>query len=294
MKNKPIEFISYNCGIGAKNDDCALGPDLLRQSDLISSLAKIGINAQWTEKYISNNLEMATIYPRNLIIDYTLKLRQQVEAAINKNRIPCTIGGDHSMAIGTWSAVAFANKIFDRMGLIWIDAHMDAHTISTSKSKAYHGTPLSYLLGYAQDDITCVTDDLRVVDPENMVLIGVRSFERAESAQLRELGVKVFHMKDVQSLGFDNVFTQAKQIAMQGTKGFGLSIDLDAFDTKYAPGVNTPKNPGLIPEQVLNNIKSIGKDKLFRGLEIAEFNPVKDKNNLTLNLIKDIVLSVFA
>src|SRR5687768_17186880 len=124
-------------------------------------------------------------------------LASAVANAIRQGRLPCVIGGDHSCAGGTWTGVA--RTLRGELGLVWVDAHMDSHTPGTSHTGRLHGMPLAWLLG--QDDDPLYGLAAGVVDPRRVALIGVRSFEPEEQARLDGLGVRVFHIDEVQKRG---------------------------------------------------------------------------------------------
>lgn len=111
------------------------------------------------------------------------------------------LGGDHSCAIGTWSGVASAMRPFGDIGLIWVDAHMDSHTIETSPTKNIHGTPVAHLLGFGNQALRTVGDPYPKIKPQNLVMVGIRSFEDEEQELLSRLGVRVFFDNEVQKRG---------------------------------------------------------------------------------------------
>ena len=111
---------------------------------------------------------------------------------------------------------------------------------------------------------------------------------------IKKNNIRVYYLEEVQQRGFKAVYDEALQRATDGTAGFGLTIDLDAFDSREAPGVGSPESDGLHAAEVLPIIKSVARHPLFKALEIAEFNPHRDKENKTLLLLEKIIENAFA
>jgi len=202
------------------------------------------------------------------------------------------IGGDHSCAIGTWSGAASALKEKGPLGLIWIDAHMDCHTPSSSHTGNIHGMPLATLLGHGDPSLTQLMDVDQKIHPGNICLIGIRDYEPEEEALLNKLKVRIFTMKEIDERGLDAVFKEALKIATEGTKGYGLSIDIDVIDPIDAPGVSTPAKNGIGSEAFLQHAKALTHPNLI-GIEITEFNPNHDENHKTETLLCETISKLF-
>jgi arginase len=201
------------------------------------------------------------------------------------------IGGDHAVAIGTWGGVARATG-GTPLGLIWVDAHLDAHTPATSLSMNPHGMGTAVLLGEGSPQLLAIGGN--AVRPESLCFIGVRSYEVGEWATLRRRGVKIFYMDEVEERGFAAVFRDAVAIASQGTSGFGLSIDLDGFDPEDVPGVGLKVRGGLRGREVAAALRGIGTHPSLRALEIVEYIPEFDVQRRTAHLIFDLAASCLA
>lgn len=209
--------------------------------------------------------------------EYFTALSQCVYKACTHNR-PIVVGGDHACAIGTWSGVLqYLTQNKQDLHLIWVDAHMDANTPQTSPTGNIHGMPLATLMGYGHPDLTsCVSSFLK---PENLTLIGIRSFESGEAELLHKHGVKIYFMDEIQQRGIDMVLKEAYQrFASKGPVGF--SIDMDAFDPQYAPGVGTPEAHGIDFPEFLKTFAQLDPASII-ALEITEFNPTLDHEHKT-------------
>ena len=162
---------------------------------------------------------------------------------------------------------------------------MDAHTPQTSPSQALHGMPVAGLLGYGKEAWGPLITQPACLLPKNMCLIGVRSFESGEAQLLHDLGVRVFHMSEVDTKGFKACFEEALALVTVGTDAFGITVDLDGFDPRFAPGVGSLAPGGLNPREVLEAMTPVLSDRRFKALEIAEFNPTRDQHHLTQDVI---------
>jgi len=186
---------------------------------------------------------------------------------------PWVIGGDHTSAIGTWSGIQKTFSRYGPIGLIWMDAHMDAHTSETSPSGNLHGTPLAVLLGHGPKELTSLGTSDSILNPENVCLIGVRDYEDKEKELLNDLGVKYFTAEEVRLLGMSKVMEAAKGIVRKNSYGYGVSVDLDVLDPPEFISLSTPAPDGLSRVQLMEALGGISQEKDFVALEIAEFNP---------------------
>jgi arginase len=230
--------------------------------------------------------------PLSIIHDLNAHLAQQVCDSATSGNLPLVVGGDHSCAIGTWSGAALALKQRGQLGLVWIDAHMDSHTPETTLSGAIHGMPLAALLGCGAQELVSLAGFSPKLLPCHLCLVGVRSYEPAEAELLQRLGVRVFFMAEVKQRGIRAVMAEALAIARNGTAGFGISIDLDAFSPRESPGVGTPVRDGLGHLELDRVLRGIGMLPDLVALELAEFNPLRDHGNRTLELIGDLLSAI--
>jgi len=271
-------FIGYASGIAAGDVGCKDGPGYLFKTHKFENI-KILYDTKKPDKYA-------------VVTDICTRLSDEVLECIDKEKFFTVIGGDHSCAIGTWSGAAHALRDKGDLGLIWIDAHFDAHTPKTSPSGNIHGMPVAVLLGYGDERLIHIQDHLPKIKPENICMIGMRSYESGEQELIRKLNIKVFYMDEVLERGFDAVFAEAREIVTRNTVGYGLSLDIDGIDPLEAPGVGTPAEKGIAGEAIyqafkqyiLQDLKSKNNQKLW-GLELAEFNPHKDVDKKTEMLI---------
>lgn len=289
---KTVQIIGAASGRGAKDRRCEAGPDALRYDHgLVPRLRQQGIPVTW------KGTAQPSVHSDNAVTavqTLCMKLSQMISTAIAGDELFAVLGGDHSCAIGTWSGAVQARRDAGPVGLVWIDAHMDSHTPETSPSGALHGMPLACLLGRGEPRLTMIAGPCPKLLPAHVVLIGVHSFEPEEHLLLRRLGVKIFFMEEVRRRGLDRVFQEALEVVRGCTAGFGVSIDLDAIDPEDAPAVGTPVSGGIAKEKLIASLQQLSSEPHFLGLEIAEYNPALDKEQLTASLIRELLASAFA
>lgn len=197
--------------------------------------------------------------------------------------LPVVIGGDHSCAIGTWTGIAAAHR--QPLGLLWIDAHLDAHTPDSSASQRLHGMPLAVLLGEGDAAFTQMGPLTPVIDPRYCAVIGVRSYEEEEPARLARLGVRFYTREEIERRGLPAVMREAWRQVAAAPGGFGVSLDLDVLDPMLAPGVSVPETGGLHPGRLARLLAQQPLKQRLRGLEIVELNPRRDPQGQTLRLL---------
>jgi arginase len=269
---RQVELIGAAWGLGGADPGCAEAPGVL--APLVARrLAGCGVEAKTGPILAAAGRERR----RQLAVSRLCgELASAVADALSRNALPCVLGGDHSCAGGTWTGVArgLHAKGALSLGLVWIDAHMDAHTPRTSHSGRLHGMPLAWLLG--QDDDPLYGLATGVVAPEHVCLVGVRSFEPEEKERLERLGVRVLYMADVQRAGIAASLGEALAIARGGTDAFGISIDLDAVTPEEAPGVGTPVAEGLGARELAAALTGIGGRAELAAVELVEYCPRLD------------------
>lgn len=287
-------IIGAATGWGAQKRATEHGPDAVKHFGLIEKLCQENYCVSWQET-IYPHLRFANdrdIHPSECmpyVKEMCTAVMNGVKKYLSAEQFPCVIGGDHSIAIGTWSAHVAQLNAPGQFGLIWFDAHMDAHTPKTTPSFAYHGMPVATLLGQGANELVQLGGAYPKLKPEHVVLIGVRSFEEGEQHLLQKLGVRIFYMEEIRKIGFEAALQQAIQIVTKSTQGFGLSLDLDGFDPSEAPGVGSPAAKGLTEEEVLPCLHLLRDNPLFKGLEITEYNPHLDIQLKTFHLIHRIL-----
>lgn len=284
-----LRIIGVPSGWGGRDPDAAHGPDVLVQG-IGRLLAEAGVAWERTTVAVPGaipNGQDRTETVAGICRDLAAQVADQIRAG---GRI-AVLGGDHSAAIGTWSGAQRGLGDAGELGLIWVDAHMDSHVPATSPSGALHGMPVATLLGHGDPRLTGVAGRAPALRPEHVGLIGTRSFEPAEAELLDRSGVAVYTMETIRRRGFQAVFDEALSLAGRAPGGFGISIDLDAFDPAEAPGVAVPAPEGLRAAEVLPALEELPRMRRFVGLELVEYTPGRDRDGRTAELARTIFMS---
>jgi arginase len=220
------------------------------------------------------------------------RLASEVEAIADGGKLPITIGGDHSIAIGSLAGVVKAfRKRDERLGLVYFDAHADMNTPETSPSGNIHGMPLAVLLGYGAPDLVNVAGFAPKFDPRLCAHVGARDIDPGERELIRQLGLRFFTMREIDERGLAVCMDEAIQIAGQGTAGYAVTFDVDALDPRDAPGSGTLVRGGLSYREAHLAMEKIAEDGGMRSLEVVEINTALDLNNRTAELGVELILS---
>ncbi|WP_066299916.1 arginase [Bacillus sp. FJAT-29937] len=225
-----------------------------------------------------------------LIAEKTELLAKEVDQAIRDQAFPLVLGGDHSIAIGTLAGVA---KHYNNLGVIWYDAHGDLNTAETSPSGNIHGMPLAVSLGMGHPLLTNVGGYAPKVKPENIAIIGARSLDEGERKLIKELGIKVYTMHEIDRLGMTKVMEETINYLKEKTDGVHLSLDLDGLDPHDAPGVGTPVIGGISYRESHLAMEMLAEARLITSAEFVEVNPILDDKNKTASVAVALMGSLF-
>jgi arginase len=294
---RPVHIIGVSLDLGGNRRGVDMGPSAFRIAGLGERLAALGATVVDAGDLVAPIPETKSFgdpqkkYIREIarVCD---KLYKTSLAALEKGGLPLVLGGDHSLAAGSVAATAeFVRRDGNPIGLIWVDAHGDMNTPSSSSSGNVHGMPLASLLGPEPSELSRIGGFTPKVRPEHTVLIGIRNLDEREKQIVRESGVRVFTMKDIDRAGIAVVAEQALVIAGQGTGGVHVSFDLDVCDPAIAPGVGTPVKGGLDYREAHMLMEIVADSGLLRALDLVEVNPILDDRNMTAILGTELAAS---
>lgn len=265
-----------------------MGPSAIRVANLSARLAKLGLDVADLGNIESPQQESLPIGESKAkylapIAATCRKVGNAVRRAIQDERFPIILGGDHSIAAGSASGSSKGRKI----GAIWVDAHGDINTPQTSPSGNVHGMPLAALIGHEPKSLLSGPK----LNPANVALVGLRDLDPGERRHIREWGVHAYTMRHVDERGMRSIMEDAIQMATNGTAGFHLSFDMDAIDPDIAPGVGTPVQGGLSYREAHLIMEMAHDSGRLLSLDIVEVNPVLDISNRTANLAVELILS---
>jgi arginase len=219
-------------------------------------------------------------------------LADTVGKTLDENLIPLVLGGDHSIAVGTAAgAAAHFHKSSKRIGMIWLDAHGDMNTPESSPSGNIHGMPLASIMGYGPPELTELGGIKPMVEPHNVCLVGIRDLDAKERRLVKDSGVHIFTMRDIDERGMREVMSEALRFAGDDTAGIAVSLDMDFVDPTDAPGVGTPVRGGVTYREAHLALEMIADSRGLVSFELVEINPVIDVHNQTATLGVELVLS---
>lgn len=295
MRSIVIGNVHMDLGAGRRGVD--MGPSAIHLAGLKAGVEGEGIRVQDNFALGVRSQEMlepgdvrARFLPE--IAEVCARLADRVESALEAGHLPVVLGGDHSVAIGTISGIArYWRKRGKRVGVLWVDAHTDVNTPETSPTGNIHGMPLAVLLGHGPPELVAIAGSEPALDPRNVCVIGARDVDEGERRFVRERGVRVYSMSELDDRGTALCVREAVDRCLDGTAGIHLSFDLDGVDPQHAPGVGTAVPGGLSLRESHLICEKVAATNRVLGLEMVELNPVIDSENRTGRLAVWLLLS---
>ncbi len=292
--HRDIALISVSIDLGAGRRGVDMGPSALRIAGISREIEAVGHRVTELGTLTAGGLETSEAGESELrfldeVADVAERTRALVRSGLDRGCTPLVLGGDHSLSIGSVAAVADHYRPQGAsIGLIWVDAHADMNRPHTTPSGNIHGMSLAVLLGHGEPRLTLGRASVR---PENASVLGARSLDAGEKRLIRELGVRVFTMSEIDERGVAPCMDEALERANAGTRGYHLSFDLDALDPRIAPGVGTPVRGGLTYREGHLVCEKASRSGRLLSLELVELNPVLDDRNQTAELGVGLVAS---
>jgi arginase len=291
-ERKRIVIIGAALDLGAGRRGVDMGPSAIRYAGLDERLAGLGYEiADWGNVETAVAEATASGDPRarflTQIKEACERIARRVERATSDCRVPVVLGGDHSVALGTLGGLATARG---PGAVLWIDAHGDLNTPKTSPTGNVHGMPLAVALGGGGEAFASDAWPLPMVDAGRVALIGVRSLDEGERQFVRETGIGVYTMTDLDRQGMEAVLREALE-RVEGAAFVHVSLDMDVVDPDVAPGVGTPVRGGLSYREAHLAMELVAEAGVLDSLEIVEVNPILDRENATAQLAVELAAS---
>ncbi|HLZ30554.1 MAG TPA: arginase [Chloroflexota bacterium] len=288
---REIGIVGVPMDLGSGRRGVDMGPFAIRYAGLEHELTALGLCVTDFQNITVPGPESADVGdPRarfaDLIETVCIELRARVGEIVRTGHFPLVLGGDHSIAMGT---VAGLLDAWGDVGVLWIDAHGDINTPATTPSGNVHGMPVAALLGKAGLGAR-LGWDTRHIRPERLVLLGTRTLDPGERAIIRDLGIRMFTMSEIDQRGVLPVVRDAIDI-LQGPGGIHVSFDIDAVDPLEAPGVGTPWPGGLTYREAHLAMELLAATGQVSSMEMVEVNPIADHENRTARLAAELILS---
>jgi arginase len=290
---KTVTIVGAPLDLGQGRRGVDMGPSAIRYAGLEERLASFGCR-------VVDRGNLATPEPEALsVADDRARFLPEILAACSRlagivhdvateDGVPLVLGGDHSVALGTLAGLRSAAG--QPGGVIWIDAHADLNTPASSPSGNVHGMPLAAALGLAGEAFTHDGLSLPALEPERVVLVGVRALDPAERTLIRERGIRAITMTEIDRIGIEAAMREAIDRA-SGPGFVHVSLDLDALDPEVAPGVGTPVKGGLTYREAHLACEDIAEAGIVGSLELVEVNPILDRENGSASIAVELAAS---
>jgi len=288
-----IDILGVPLDMGADRRGVDMGPSAIRYAHLQRELEELGYTVHDEGNVEVPIAEMCRITePKLKYIDCIVPMARRVAGAVATSvqggHFPLVLGGDHSIALGSVRGAAKHKK----MGVLWIDAHADFNTAETTPSGNIHGMPLAALCGLGDRRLTQLWDEtIPVIDPKWVAVLGARDLDLGEKKNLREAGVMVLSLEQIDRIGMFNAVSRAIEQISREADGIYLSFDVDSLDPRHAPGVGTPVSGGLTYREAHLACEMLAETGKLAGMDMVEVNPVLDVQNQTAHLAVELILS---
>lgn len=280
-QNKKVRPIVIPLHFGANTEGIQLGAehivDYLKDYIL---LPEIEISQTVEDAHLRN---LATVLATNALL-------ATATASIYKaGEFPLIIGGDHSVALGSISAIAASE---DNLGVIWVDAHGDMNTSKTSDSGNIHGMILAALLGEGDKRLVDLYQAKIKIQKENVIIFGVRDLDEKEELTINRLNVKYFSYEYIKKVGLAEALREVDVYFKRKIEKLHISIDLDSLDPDIIPGVSVPVEDGFTKDDVRKITTHLFTNFEISSCDIVEYNPLLDKKDKTLDFLLELVEQV--
>ena len=286
IMNQRIEIIGAPSTFGQKKLGVNLGPDAIRYAGLLARLKRMGHDVIDKGNIEVPNLDVEKFHSNqeglrnyNEIITVSENLSKAVSETVKNGNFPLTLGGDHSIAVGSISGIS---QYYNNLGVIWYDAHGDLNVPEESPSGNVHGMPLRILAGDGPDELVHLNGFTPKVKPENIVLIGMRDLDKGEREYIKDQNIKTFTMADIDRFGIQEVIERALEyLKSRNIDGLHFSLDVDALDPSETPGTGTRVLGGLSYRESHFALELLSESKLVTSMDLVEVNPLIDHLNST-------------
>jgi arginase len=280
--------------LGAGRRGVDMGPSAIRYAGLEERLQELGVECEdWGNVDTAVAEATASGSPQARFLDQIKETCERialaVARAVREGRTPIVLGGDHSIALGTLGGLA---SVYGPGGVLWLDAHGDLNTPETTPSGNVHGMPLAAALGRDPEAFASKAWPLPALEPARVVLIGVRSLDAGERQFVRESGIGVHTMSELDRRGIEPAVREALG-RVDGASFVHVSLDMDVVDPDTTPGVGTPVRGGLSYREAHLALELVAESGLMSSLEIVEVNPILDRGNETAALAVELAASAF-
>lgn len=290
-KNRNIDIIGVQIDFGASEKGVAMGPLAIRYAGLKPDLRRMGYTVRDKGDIIppEDGMSLRNMIRFEQVNATNRQLYDEVTETLERGHFPLVLGGDHSIAAGSVSAVAKHYEGQGEIGIIWIDAHGDWNDDKSTISGNMHGMPYSAVCGWGPDSMVDFGREPHFVSTDHCVQVAGHDFDRAEAKRMKEAGMHVYPMHDIDKRGMRHVMEEAIRIAGDGTIGIHLSFDVDAITPEYAPGTGTPVPNGITAREAFLAVEMLAASGKLISMDLVEVNPILDERNKTGILASELI-----
>jgi arginase len=294
---KAIDIVGVPLDLGAGRRGVDMGPSAFRIANLGSEVAALGYAVKDQGDIPVPIPEVIGIrdqrarYVREIggVCD---ALHRKVQSSLMSERLALSLGGDHSLAVGSVAGAAVAMRRQNRsLSLLWIDAHADMNTPESTISGNVHGMPLACILGKGPPELVEIGGFSPKIDSNKCAVIGLRNLDEREKDIVRQSGVHAFTMKDIDRRGVAAVMEESLDLICNEDSALHVSLDMDGIDPSISPGVGTPVRGGLSYREAHLLMEMVADSGRLVSLDVVEVNPVLDRQNSTAILGCELILS---
>lgn len=292
-----IRILGVPLDLGQERRGVDMGPSAMRAAGLNAALKGLGLKVEDTGNIYVKIPEEQHFGDKRAkylkeIAETSKEVADRIYQTLEAGLFPISLGGDHSIAVGTQAGVSKYYRDRKRaIGCVWIDAHADMNTPESTPSGNVHGMPFAATLGFGPEPLANIFGFAPKIKPENCVLIGARNLDERERGLVKNSGINVFTMRTIDEHGMGEVMQKSLAFATRGTAGFVVSFDMDVVDPSEAPGVGTPVPGGITFREAHLAMEMIADSKKMLALEMVEINPIIDIANKTAILAVGLVTS---
>ncbi len=292
MSQKKVRIIGVQIDLGQKQRGVNMGPSAIRYAGLSDKLKRLGFDLHDSgDLFVPVRESLSKSEQGNYLTSIAQVCQAAYEAgqqAIEDGAIPLFLGGDHSLAIGTIGGVTHRESA----GVLWIDAHGDANTPLSSPTGSIHGMPVATLLGEGYPELVNVGRPGSKLASKDLVMIAIRDLDAGERKWLKQSGIIVYTMRDLDERGMSVVISEALQ-KLGHCNRLHVSLDMDSLDPNEAPGVGTPSPGGLNYREAQLLMEIIADSGKLASADVVEINPILDHENRTAKMAVELIASLF-
>jgi arginase len=297
MNNRQISIIGAPTDIGAGSRGASMGPEALRVANIGPVLQGHGLEVidRGNLAGPANPWQGPVDGYRHLaeVVAWNQAVHDAVFAELQLGRLPVLLGGDHSLGIGSISAVARHCRASGRkLRVLWLDAHADFNTDALTPSGNLHGMPVACLCGHGPQALIEIGGSVPAISPKVIRQVGIRSVDPGEKRFVHQMGIEVFDMRYIDEMGMRHAMELALATIDANTH-LHVSFDVDFLDPDTAPGVGTTVKGGPTYREAQLCMEMIADTGRLASLDVMELNPALDVRNRTAEVAVDLIESLF-